>query len=435
VNKFFLLHVGLFFFSFAAFCQTGNLAIAPEDLRVVPEYSNDRMAGNSVTAITGYHLFVRKKPGMESVMLTETTRDPSAVEANYAFRALAWNAVNGDEIRRLNGEVLASEYAKYSIIDSTPESDGQFGSAFHLYIPQEMAYGYPWTRNGVTKIGQGTFINIRAFGALYGDYTNGYQDNPYMFDFVITQEPPPPPPVGEIPANLAINSPDAPLPAPGTPETPPPKPTLTDSYNKDAAAAFSDISSFNKGIVTHSHGPYQLVNEIIQSIDQIEDKTRADVVLAIDTTGSMKDAFSQIRRELVSRLQEESRAFGSIRIGLLFYRDYADNYRFEGFPVKLFPFTAKMEDLTSELESVTIVGSEGGDIPEAVYEALYVSMDFYAWDAAAEQKIILIGDAEPHPKPRGLRKYSRELIQEFTQARDITIDTILMPVIRGVSVQ
>jgi hypothetical protein len=62
-------------------------------------------------------------------------------------------------------------------------------------------------------------------------------------------------------------------------------------------------------------------------------------------------------------------------------------------------------------------------------------MDYYTWNSAAEQKIILVGDAEPHSKPRGSRKYSKELIEQICQSRDITIDTILLPEMRGLDSQ
>jgi hypothetical protein len=403
----------VFFLFCVIICSAADLVIQAEDLRLMPEYTNDSMieTTTSINAITGYHLFVRKKPDIESVMLTETTRDPAEVEANYAFRALEWNAINGDEIRRLNGEVLTSEYARFSIIDSTPEADGQFGQAFHLFIPREMAFGYPWTRNGVTTIGQGTFINIRAFGAPYGDYNNGFQDNPFMFDFIIAQEPEEPSPAARTPG-----------------DTPPVAgPALTDAYSHSAASSFSEISGFNKGTLVYSRGIFRLPDEVIQSIDGMENKRRADIVLVIDATGSMKDAFAQLRRELPSLLERELQGFGTPRIGLVAYRDYVDSYRFEGFPVKMFPFTSSPAELEQNLSSIIIAGSEGGDIPEAVYEALYVAMEFYPWNSEAEQKIILIGDAEPHPTPRGLRKYSKELIQQMVKNRGITVDTIVLP--------
>ena len=38
-------------------------------------------------------------------------------------------------------------------------------------------------------------------------------------------------------------------------------------------------------------------------------------------------------------------------------------------------------------------------------------MEFYKWNESAQKKIILIGDAEAHHKPRGTKKYTKELIK------------------------
>jgi hypothetical protein len=65
--------------------QQDALSVAPRDLRI--EQRNDG----------GYHLFIRAKPGLGSVLLTETTKDPLGKADNYAYRAEEWNPVNGDE--------------------------------------------------------------------------------------------------------------------------------------------------------------------------------------------------------------------------------------------------------------------------------------------------------------------------------------------------
>ena len=142
-----------------------DILIHAEDLRLTYD------AGANFDSAKGYHLYIRKKSRIESVMLVETTKDPEGKQDSYAYRALEYNSINGDEIRYLNGKVLDSEGAKYPLMDSTPEPDSVFGEAFHIFIPSEIAFGYPWTRNGVLKIGRGTFINIRSFEKKYGDYT------------------------------------------------------------------------------------------------------------------------------------------------------------------------------------------------------------------------------------------------------------------------
>jgi hypothetical protein len=410
-------------FAGTVFCYSADLTITAEDVRVV------LMLNNNET--DGYHLFVRKKTDVQSVMLVETTRDPALVQTNYAYRALEWNAINGNETRYLNGEPLTDDYNRFSIIDSTPELDEEFGSAFHLFIPFEMTYGYPWTRNGIVRIGQDTFINIRAFGAQYGDYMGGFVDNPFTFDF------PEPPPPAEPPVLLA-SFPD-PLPAevpPPVTELPIPQSVSTENYNPEAVASYTTIANANNGNLFYSNGPAQLTDDIIQSVHAIPDKTRADIIFAVDATGSMKTTMSHLRRELKARLKEEFELFGPVRVGLVFYRDYGDNFNFEGLPVKMFPFTSDLDAFNKNLDSIVITGIEGGDRPEAIFEAIYTGLNFYPWnDSTLSRKIIVVGDAEPHPTPRGTKQYSSELVQLLARHYNVTIDMIVLPETKGASAQ
>ncbi len=398
MKKCFLI-LSVFFTGFAVFAQSG-LLIKPGDIRLVPEVSN------SFSEAQGYHLFVRKLPDVESIMLVETTKDPAGKNDNYAYRALEYNKINGDEIRYLNGKKLESEYSKFSLIDSTPEPDEQFGESFHIYIPHQMQYGYPWSRNGKITIDKGTFINIRAFEKKYADYTGEYYDNAYMFDLG---------PKVKIPHEQKTE-----------PEKQPEKeeiPILTDDYNPVASAKFSEISDF----LTYSKGPETIVDDIMSALDNINPKNMVDVVFAIDATGSMKDDIEQLRKEWVPRLIDSLKDFKDIRFGLLLYRDYGDNFKYKNLPVKFFDFTYDVGIFNKNLNGFRINGKEGGDIPEAVYEALYASLEFYAWRNDAQKKIILIGDAEPHPTPRGTKKYTKELVQKIAAEKQIKIDAIITP--------
>jgi hypothetical protein len=167
-----------FCFIFFALCigrvvsQNAGLTIEDKDIWLEPEFAG---RGTPSARVTGYHLFIRKKPGMESVLLTEPKRE-------YALRAPKWNAVNGNEIRYLNGKVLDSKYARYSIVDSSAEEIKGRGAAFYLYLPMDMAFGYLWARQGTVRISAGTVVNIRVFNAKYADYSGGsYQDNQFTF--------------------------------------------------------------------------------------------------------------------------------------------------------------------------------------------------------------------------------------------------------------
>src|SRR5574344_2598687 len=146
-------------------------------------------AGDTALPVQGVHLYVRKKDAIESVMLVETTKDPAGKEDNFAYRALEYNSINGNEIRYLNGKVLNSRYATYSLVSSTVVTHPALGECFHIYIPPVVEYGYPWSRHGTVPIGKGMFINIRTFSKKYADYGGEFADNPFMFDFGTVKEP------------------------------------------------------------------------------------------------------------------------------------------------------------------------------------------------------------------------------------------------------
>ena len=407
-----------------------DILIHAEDLRLTYD------AGANFDSAKGYHLYIRKKSRIESVMLVETTKDPEGKQDSYAYRALEYNSINGDEIRYLNGKVLDSEGAKYPLMDSTPEPDSVFGEAFHIFIPSEIAFGYPWTRNGVLKIGRGTFINIRSFEKKYGDYTGDYADNPFMFDLgktVAKKKPLLPPEPEVVPEEPEIEEPPVkesePEPEP-EPEQIPEEPeviVLTDDYNPDAAESFKNIAAFGGGEMVYSKGPDSLPDDIMASIDRIKNKDEADVIFAIDTTGSMKDDVEKLRKVWVPQLIEKVKEFKSLRLGLLLYRDYGDTYKWMDLPVKKFEFTENVQNFKKNLNGFYIHGTEGGDIPEAVYEALFASMEYYSWRNDAERKIILIGDAEPHPTPRGSGKYSKDLVARLAEQKGVMIDAIIVP--------
>ena len=372
------------------------MRITVNDIKLVEEKNDD---GD----VTGYHLYIRKIKGVESILLTETTRDPTGKADNYAYRALEYNPINGDEIRYLDGKQLVSEGAKYSLIDSTTEKVEELGDAFHIYIPSKLQFGYEWSRNGIVEIGRGTFINIRTFEKPYADYTGEYMDSPFMFNLETRRRAKPNPPEPE------------PVPEPAI--------VLTDDYNPAASQKFEEMSDF----IVYSKGPETIVADILEVFDDIGDKNNLDVVFAIDATGSMKDDIETLKKDLLPALLKEFEGAKNVKFGLLFYRDYGDNFNYQGLPVRFYAFTDNLTAFNKNLNALKIIGKEGGDIPEAVYEAIYASSEFYGWRAGTTKRIILIGDAEPHPKPRGLGKYSKDYVMGLAEAKDIKVKAILLP--------
>ena len=364
----------------------------------------------------GYHLYVKKLPNVNSILLTETTKDPEGKSDSYAYRAQEYNSINGDEIRYLDGKKLESEGAKYSLVDSTPENTSLFGRAFHIYIPETIVYGYEWSRNGQITIGKGTFINIRSFEKPYADYTGDYMDSPFMFDLKVTKKvvKKPAPKVQPKPDPEPINEPE-PVDEPET--------VLTDDYNPVASEKFKEFSDD----IIYSKGPETIIEDIRGLLDDIEDKDNLDLVFAIDATGSMKNDLDKLKTDMYPLLTELFGNTPGARVGLLFYRDYGDTFKYMDLPVKVFPFTSNFTSFSKNLNSIRIYGKEGGDIPEAVYEAMYASCEFYSWRNTAQKKIILIGDAEPHPTPRGIGRYSKDYVMGIAESRKIKIHSILLP--------
>ena len=452
------------------FAQPDNdlsqLSVYKEDI-IVEERDNDWRT-------YGVDLYVRKKPGVESVMLAETTKDPNGKMDNFAYRAEEYNPVNGDEIRLLNGEVLKSEYSKYSLVSSTVVTHPELGQSFHIYVPRKLVYGYPWERHGEAYIEKGLFINIRTFSKKYCDYTGEFADNPFMFDYqtltkiikrkkeipVPVVEPEPEPEPEPIPEPIAEPEPEAildlgpepepePIPEPEPEPIPEPEPEpepipepepepepipepepatpLTDEYNEHALSDFNDIAEKGKGFMTYSKGPESLPDDLYNIVESINPKDKVDLIFAIDATGSMKDDMESLRKNWIPRFMEQVKEFKDIRIGLLFYRDYVDNWKYKQLPVMLYPFTSSFSEFQNNFERLWISGSEGGDIPEPVYEALYASLKYYDWRSDAVRKIVLIGDAQPHGKPRGRVRVNQDTVIKLATEKDVNLNCVIVP--------
>lgn len=379
-------------FEFSIYAQTDSnqkieyskeqlaLKITTQDIRLISNDGED-----------GYHLYIRKKPGINSVLLTETTRDPDGKITNYAYRASEYNKINGDEIRYLDGKPLTSEGAKYSLIDSTVEKTSFFEEAFHIFIPKTLKYGYSWSRNGQVEVGKGTFINIRTFELPYADYSGAFLDNPFMFSFETRKK------------EKVLN--------------------LQDNYNPEANITFRELSP----VVVYSKGPETIIQDILEVLKEIKNKDNCDIVFAIDATGSMKDDIEEVRKNLVPLLKDEFKNAKNARFGLLFYRDYGDTFSYKNLPVKFFDFTADENLFIKNLNSIKIIGIEGGDIPEAVYEAIYACSEFYSWGENNDRHIILIGDAPAHPTPKGSKEYTKDFVTKKAAEKGIKIHTILLP--------
>jgi Mg-chelatase subunit ChlD len=113
-----------------------------------------------------------------------------------------------------------------------------------------------------------------------------------------------------------------------------------------------------------------------------------DVVLLFDTTGSMYGYLEEVRRHLSHLSSEVFGAVPDARIGVVAYGDYGGAY------------VTKQLDLSPESHAVRkfiegVEASSGGDIPEAVEEALFQA-NALSWRIGSKRAVVLMGDAPPH---------------------------------------
>jgi hypothetical protein len=331
-----------------------DLAIEPADIRIVPREDG------------GYDLFLRKKPDVASVLLTESTKDPAMKADNYAYRAAEYNEVNGGEKRLLNGKLLPPSSKLYSLISSTPRDDPSFGQAFRILIPPVLVYGYAWSRSGAVSVGKGTFFNIRSFAKPYADYSGAFRDNPYEIAISIKE----PPPEAQAPQKAE----------------PPPPP--------------DDRTSSKIGALIEKGGK------------------SLDLVVCLDTTESMVPYIDDIKKNLGPILRERTSGFESFRIGIVLFKDYwPDEYI-----TRKYPFTSDIAAFERTVKGITVFG--GRDIPEAEFEALYAAATEFDWKADRRQAII-VTDAPPHVEKRGSIGFD-DFIRE-AQLRRIEADAIIEP--------
>ncbi len=338
-----------------------SLTALANDLEIKPGDAYLEIAENK----EGFYLYIRASNRIGSVMLTESSSDPLKKSASYAFRTWDYNPINGDEKRVLNGKFLVSKKPLYFLLDSTPEPNKLLETAFRIYVPFQLTYGYPWSREGQITVHRGTWLNIRAFEKPYADYSGSWKDNP----FVLSMKEIPLPPEPEIPV-------------------------------------FEDES------VDNIEAAVERMTSIMAS-----SKGSIDVVLVVDTTISMKDDINFIREALIPLVRKRIENFKSFRIGLVLYRDYKEAYL-----TRSSPFTNDLNTLQKTLNRVTTSG--GRDLPEAVTEGLFAALTEFDWEAP-ERAIIQVGDAPAHDEPRG--EITPKMVEDTARNLGVTIFPIRLP--------
>jgi len=122
-----------------------------------------------------------------------------------------------------------------------------------------------------------------------------------------------------------------------------------------------------------------------------------DVVVVLDSTGSMTSAIDSCKKRIQRLLQLLRENAPRVRVGVVTYRDHGDEYLRKGI------------ELTDDFDKVigflkTITANGGGDTPEAVeagLEMAYSTADM-RWDPRAKKIAIVVADAPCHDKDKAL---------------------------------
>lgn len=365
------LAVALFFGAFPLVAEVPALTLGAGDVLV--EARDD-----------GYHLFIRQSPGVSSVLLTEAFETPDHKLATYALRAAGPNPLNDGERRLLNGQFLKQPHR--SLMSSTPQPHAALGKAFEVVVPRIVEYGnaaFPNSRYGKIDV-QATlaspdkpfWFSVRTFAKPYADYRGAYRDNAFELKSFLVQTPRP----------------------------------SADAYEPGLYEDFSRLGT-----------PYKSTG-IDDALEQVRQALRRpgeslDMVLAVDTTKSMVQNLKTVKANLLPLVREEIKKYKTFRIGLVFYRDYMEDYL-----TRATAFSSDLDLIQKDLDRSVAEG--GGDIPEAVIEALWAGINNFRWEA--ENRIILLmGDAPQHPAPRGT--ITEATVRAKAAEKDIELELIMLP--------
>ena len=133
-----------------------------------------------------------------------------------------------------------------------------------------------------------------------------------------------------------------------------------------------------------------------------------DLMLMVDTTGSMGDELTYLQTELenvIERVADTGKTL-SINVSVNFYRDEDDDY-----VVRPFEFTSDIEEAVTQLNAQRSDG--GGDYPEAVHKALDNAVKEHQWRNGAVKLMFFVLDAPPHSEAeiKGINAQMTETVQ------------------------
>jgi hypothetical protein len=294
------------------------------------------------------------------------------------------NPENDGEKRLLDGKFLPQPH--HALISSTPVKSAVLGQAFSIVVPRTVEYGSavnPNSRYGRVDLAKlladsdaKFWFSVRVFAKPYADYTGAYKETAFELRAILQQV--------YVPSS--------------------------DRYEQDLVDGFNRLG---KGY------PALDINDAINHVGTVLDQRNGtlEMVLAIDTTKSMVGNLKTIQTNVLGPIREAVKKFKSYRVGLVFYRDYMEEYL-----TRPIAFTSDLDQVQRDLNQAQADG--GGDIPEAVVEALWAGLNNFHWQAD-NRVILLFGDAPQHPTPRGA--ITEAMVRQKADEEKVELQMVMLP--------
>ena len=150
-----------------------------------------------------------------------------------------------------------------------------------------------------------------------------------------------------------------------------------------------------------------------------------DLVLVMDTTGSMHREIAAVQRSLLGMVKVLKRLAPSLRVGFVAFKDSGEVYVTRSFPLRTMDQRGirLLRNFVGALEA-----SGGGDYPEPVGRALRKATRM-EWRDNAQGRIVLVGDA---PDTRANRNIVYAIADDFNRSsRNRTLPRRLSTVFTG----
>ena len=184
------------------------------------------------------------------------------------------------------------------------------------------------------------------------------------------------------------------------------------SYNEEIDNTLKSINNVEKIKNTSVQDDNDLKANIHKIIDKYNNGNPVDLIMVIDTTGSMKPYLRAIKSEIKTISKNVISKNENSRIGFMLYRDTKDKYL-----TKKIEFNNNIEEI--ERESKYFYADGGGDKAEPMYEAIQQALEKFEFQNE-NRVIVVITDA----KPKVIGRANLELNTITAKRKNVNIEII-----------